>query len=64
MITTLQIEVRYAEMRAAQFREEALEWPEGSQERRDCLGLAWSHQERADRLGRIDRVRRGIFPAG
>ena len=64
MLTTFEVERRYAEMRAGHFRKEAQECPEGSQERRDALYLAFMHQERADRFGLLERVRRGVFPAG
>jgi hypothetical protein len=37
--------------------------PPGSPERRDALHFAFHFAEKAERLGRIDRVRRGIFPA-
>jgi hypothetical protein len=63
MLTTLEIERRYAEMRAAQFRREAQEYPEGSRERRAALFLAFVNQERAERFGRQERTQKGVFPA-
>jgi hypothetical protein len=64
MITVLDIERRFAEMRAGHFRQEALECPEGSQERQDALDLAMEAPGTRRPLGRLDRLRRGVFPAG
>jgi hypothetical protein len=52
ILTTAEVERRYAEMRAAALRQEALTFPESSQERQDALYLAWMQQDRADRLAR------------